>query len=389
MSNIIKTQSLLNQLKTITKSFEKVNKANGGNFNIFSVLHIETDEVRTHSRLIAELLSPNGTHGFNGKFLELFVKTIGIELDLNYNNCEIYVEKYVGPVTETTGGNIDILIQERGSVDNVIMIENKIYAGEQHNQLLRYHNAYPNGKLLYLTLDGKDSEQSSSEGYYESISYESEIIRWLEACKKEATDTPILRETLKQYINLIKKLTNQNLSSEMNTEIVKLLVENEDNFNSYETLLNIQNDIKNYVIQNKIIPVFKELKQEIDGFDFDENLANNIYTIYSDFCWVENDKLKSKNLKILFQFQRKNANNLIGGVRYRNENSDYTNLIENFKKQFNEKIEVENNWIYFWYRDFMNLDSNISDLKNFIFGNFKTDIKSKIETMLKLVDESF
>ncbi len=39
------------------------------------------------------------------------------------------------------------------------MIENKIYAGEQKNQLLRYHNAYREGKLLYLTLFGDESEQ--------------------------------------------------------------------------------------------------------------------------------------------------------------------------------------------------------------------------------------
>jgi len=39
-----------------------------GVVNIFSVLGLETAEVRTHSRLIAELLDPKGSHGLAARF---------------------------------------------------------------------------------------------------------------------------------------------------------------------------------------------------------------------------------------------------------------------------------------------------------------------------------
>ena len=71
-------KSLLSQVKTIAKSYEKLNVANGGNFNIFSVLRIESDEVATHSRFIAELINPQGTHGFKNQFLDVFIKVLEI-----------------------------------------------------------------------------------------------------------------------------------------------------------------------------------------------------------------------------------------------------------------------------------------------------------------------
>ena len=89
----------------------------------------------------------------------------------------------------------------------IIMIENKIYASEQPNQLLRYYNAFPNGKLFYLTLFGEESKQNFPKEKYNIISYENDIIIWLEECKKESVNIPILRESITQYINLIKKLS--------------------------------------------------------------------------------------------------------------------------------------------------------------------------------------
>ncbi len=80
-------------------------------FNIFSVLRIESDEVTTHSRFIAELLNPKGVHGLENQFLELFIKTLGIKTKLDTNNCTVSVEAYQGKVTETTDGSIDILVR--------------------------------------------------------------------------------------------------------------------------------------------------------------------------------------------------------------------------------------------------------------------------------------
>lgn len=42
-----------------------------------------------------------------------------------------------------------------------------------------------------------------------NISYEHHIINWLENCIKEVALLPTIRETIFQYLNLIKKLTLQ------------------------------------------------------------------------------------------------------------------------------------------------------------------------------------
>jgi len=58
---------LLEQAKIILDTRKKVFKTSAENFNVFSVLNIETNEVDTHSRILFELLSPNGSHGMGNR----------------------------------------------------------------------------------------------------------------------------------------------------------------------------------------------------------------------------------------------------------------------------------------------------------------------------------
>ena len=93
-----------------------------------------------------------------------------------------------------------------------IIIENKIYAIDQYHQLLRYNNygkqRFPKGfKLIYLTLDGHEASKDSlgdNEIDYHCISYKGHILNWLSKCVMLAYDKPLVRETISQYITLIK-----------------------------------------------------------------------------------------------------------------------------------------------------------------------------------------
>src|SRR5690554_2304270 len=163
----------LNEIKTIADSYKRMAEATGENFNIFSLLQVETDEVRTHSRFIAELLNPNGTHNQGDVFLKKFLQSFPQIEDFDTENTRVFVEYYVGKVEKEKGGQIDILLKDTSG--NVIMIENKIYAGEQADQLLRYKNAFPNGKLFFLTLKGNESNNIKKFEDYIPISYENDI----------------------------------------------------------------------------------------------------------------------------------------------------------------------------------------------------------------------
>ena len=66
-------QMLLEQVFTIRKAYELVAKNTGEKFNLFSILGMESLEVKTHSRFLAELLNNKGSHLRGSSFLELFI----------------------------------------------------------------------------------------------------------------------------------------------------------------------------------------------------------------------------------------------------------------------------------------------------------------------------
>lgn len=235
-------KQLLGQVSTIDNAYKIVKQNTGEDFNLFQILGMETAEVKTHSKFLAELLNPNGSHLQGDTFLKLFIEYLnnvqfieekenisslkGNQIELNSENAKVQVEKYIGKKTETDGGRIDITIEDNGK--NLICIENKIYAGEQDKQMLRYATfgeKYPKCHLFFLTLWGNETTTNEDKKVY-SISYKTHIIEWLELCKKEAVNLPILRETIGQYINLIRKLTHQTTNKNMEKEIQNLILKN-------------------------------------------------------------------------------------------------------------------------------------------------------------------
>ena len=234
-------QNFLTQISAIIRQYSKIAELTGENFNVFNILGLTTNEVRTHSAFIAELLNPNGSHGKKDTFLSLFLQQMEIK-DFYSEDARVVVEKHVGFISSDTteGGNIDIIAIDKDN--RAVIIENKIYAPDQPSQLLRYSNY---GKkfhgnsftLFYLTLDGKDANNESkcglSEEEFHRISYSIDILDWLEKCKEKSVDHPILRETITQYIFLIRLLTGQTTNNAMANEIVTKIVSNQEIFQPF------------------------------------------------------------------------------------------------------------------------------------------------------------
>lgn len=261
-------RTLLENVAIINKKYEEMAKTSGENFNVFSILNLKTNEVRTHSAFIAELLNPKGTHGLGGAFLKEFVAILKGKLpqsdkegflasiDFNPENCNnVAVEYWLGYKTETEGGYIDILLTDKHN--NHLIIENKIYAGDQKNQLLRYHSFNEKAPLIYLTLDGKTPSKWSTDGKENvlqnllCISYRDEIYKWLEACQKHAVNNPLVRETIKQYLNLIKILTHQTMETKEREEIIKEIAKSESQMTALQHLFegNIWAEMRKYQME--------------------------------------------------------------------------------------------------------------------------------------------
>ncbi len=244
-------EKLLNEIgKLVVAQNERTKErySHGELFNVFNILGLESKEVRLHSALLAELLRPNGMSGVGNAFQKAFLAILG--LPENYIvDGKVSVELSIGTTTDTEGGRIDIIMEDG---NHAIIIENKIYARDEPAQLLRYtnfaKNNYPYGyRLLYLTLDGKEASDDSAQGCpYQCISYKNEISKWLAECARISFDRPLVRETIRQYINLIKQLTNQSMGTLEDNKLVEL-VASPEHVAEYLMIINNQTAIENKI----------------------------------------------------------------------------------------------------------------------------------------------
>jgi hypothetical protein len=337
MSELIKKVTvLLKEVELLQKHQKEIEIIKGETFNIFSILGVESKENKTHSSFIAELLNPNGSHYMNAVFLEAFLKEINYKGNLDIASTTVHKEFHIAQRKDITGGRIDILIKDRNN--NFISIENKIYAGDQENQLIRYHN-YKKGKntLYYLSLEGGEASEHSTvhkkenntiialkngADYY-TLSYVNDILNWLDKCHKLAVDVPQLRDSIKQYILLIKKLTNQMIDPQ-NIAIKKILLENAEaaQFVS-ENFQKVKNEIKEKFRETVVF----ELKQKLDSTLFGFAYPNKVNTKGIAQIFVELKKLEETKFQFLIEsfsgYGHHNGSLFIGVLDHSNKQEKY------------------------------------------------------------------
>lgn len=144
-------KNLLIRVNSVVSKYKEIEKITGENFNIFSIMGMQSDEVRTHSAILAELLNPNGSHGLGSEPLELFVKQIySEEIGLDYKTTICSKEFYAGKINEdyTEGGRIDLLIKDKE--ETKLIIETKIHAREEKINCLGINKGFPNAKFVFL-----------------------------------------------------------------------------------------------------------------------------------------------------------------------------------------------------------------------------------------------
>ena len=236
----------LDSIALIVKKQQEIASIRGENYNLFKVIHMTSNETSVHSAFISDLLNPKGLHGMGDKFLRLFLDTINTHgFIFELLGCKAEIEKDIGPKTDTTGGRLDIYLTNQAG--QAIIIENKIYAGDQEAQILRYHNfAIKSHKnkhlLLYLSLDGlvHDIDYTTKGGAkldedFYTISYRDDILEWLYKCRQLAVDKPLLREGISHYINLVKYLTHTNMSAQATKEMTDIVVKDPEHIRNLNT----------------------------------------------------------------------------------------------------------------------------------------------------------
>ena len=319
-------QFLIKQIEIIEYKYQKINENSIENFNIFSILRRENDEVNLHSRFIYELLNPKGLHNQRDIFLKIFLDEMNIEY--NVNIFEVYKEQY----------NIDILLKSK---NQVIIIENKIDTQDHSNQLNRYVDIIKKQgynedeiKVIYLTLYGEEPNESIEDIIL--LSYSQDIKNWITKCIEKVAQKPTLRETLIQYLNLINKLTYKADNQGFIMEVKELLLQKEN----LKTILNIEDA----VIGAKIEIQLKFWKELLDYLQ-DAQYRFDFYSIYGD-----------RDIKAsVYKYYTKKKNRKDYGFEYQIDNNLYF------------FIEIRDNIYYgFYFKDNTNIDRQIEILDKLV-----------------------
>lgn len=212
-------QHLIDVLKINVDLIDESNrtaKENKENFNILECLtrfHLE----ELHSKFLGYLLDPKAEHDCGDIFLKFFLETIGVMGSSETTNATVVLERFIGRKDDTSNmyGFIDIYIE---TTSHIIVVENKLTAKDQEDQLLRYSNycnsINNNNKkvvLFYLTLWGSKSPEAEKEENqminYITISYRYTILQWLEKCMEwtELTNYKNILSGIKSYYDILKK----------------------------------------------------------------------------------------------------------------------------------------------------------------------------------------
>ncbi|MDH6306290.1 hypothetical protein M2459_002653 [Parabacteroides sp. PF5-5] len=398
--NTDREQSFLSRMAVIEYKYRMLDE-NKEQFNIFSALHKENDEVRLYSRFISVLLSPESRHKKNDVFLKLFLHTLSID-NFMVDKCKVYPSEY----NKSEYSEIDILIINRIS-KQAIIIENKIGAGdsnhEDEGQLERYFNLIhqkdgipkENIKVFYLTPDRRDPSDKSL-GKYETleningatIDYEHEILNWLDLCLKECINNPYLRESVLQFIDLIKYMTNSDNNIQERLEIIDLIASSLDNMRATKLLVENFKYVKWHTAWNfwkELADAFNKEGFKIDIRPTESNITNTThYEVYKKSYSSLNDYglylITSAGFKI-YIWNGTDDDWIYWGIIKSDITSNQLDLINEFMKTHPGYLKISelSYWKYFDLKD----DENIFFPDFLHEGTFNLINKQYREIMIK------
>ena len=257
-------------------------------YNIFTLFYKFSDEVNLHSNFIASLLDPNGDHYKGDLFLKLFLETCGID-DFSIDTSRATVFKEFK--------HIDIYISDG---KKHIILENKVYAKDQPTQIARYIEAikkegaedediyvlylHPDGELpkgdslggCKLNQDNTKLEKEGSSINFKVISYDKEILEWIDRCKNEVSNITDLNVFLSQY-----------------KDVIEMIYDRYKRIDKMETAKFVEIFKENYTAVSEIANNYQETRKKIID-EFFEKLSEKLKKVYNENCYkIGGEKIAS------------------------------------------------------------------------------------------------
>lgn len=366
----------------IIKKYEEENIKNGYGNNIYSMLNVERDEVMTHEETIYSIFQNQYNHEIKQKLFSAFMIAIELEEKYYYTEWDVEKEYFIGE------GRIDLFFH---SCDNTlaVIVELKIDAEDQENQLTRYYNFvkrnYVDFEIVYLTLDGRKPSEQSREGIPETYhiclrSFGEHIVKWLSACTDIFETYSIDTSLLKQYEILLKKITQETYRKH---EISKLFCDKDSllaGMALVEALPKAQEEIRRNFF-DKLEEKISEVESIYDFFEYgicvkviEFHARNSTYAVAMS---IETDY----RLEYCIFYTDKNDETIQSNVikeKYKKINGIVEETIEEL---FRTRVR-DNQYLSIYYQNVRNSRNQEYDLKNFdeICADLKDDIVMERET---------
>jgi len=325
-------------------------QATHGRFNLFTTLLGAHDEVRLHTRYLTHLLDPKGSHDCGPLFLDHFLNTVmqtavrvgenpdAIKFsDLKASGCRrVTNEHYTGGL-----GNIDIYLE----FDNaVLVIENKIWAGDQRGQLWRYAEYAKKQKksvyLFYLTLKGHPASKESlanpdddqdflDEGAVALISYDDHLLKWLEKCLKETYSFININQALQQYETVVNQLLGNTLKRSDMKEIKEEIEKNPEIVRNSKQIHQALQAVEDDCVKVFFEDLTRELKAKGEGFLLERkwgDTSDPAHTGRGNVGWSLTDD-------VIVEYRPKHKHLFVGAfLHYKNKSPDVSSIIQDIAK---------------------------------------------------------
>ena len=225
---------LCNTIVKVDKTVDEKRRKTAGTMNIAEIMNRHRLE-NQHSNILSFLIDPDEKHNhieYGESFLFLLK-----EKGLKIKGSKIFSVTREDSTDEYR--RMDLLIE---TDTDFIIIENKIGAGDQQNQINDYvsflerkTNAPDKIFIVYLTLFGDEPSKKSismemlnelkKSKKFISLSYSDDIISWLEKLQVSKEET-ILQSGINQYIDVVKGITHKrkeifNMKQAVSKELLK------------------------------------------------------------------------------------------------------------------------------------------------------------------------
>ena len=287
-------------------------------FTIFD--YLRRDEMGV-SRIIADLLNPNASHGQGSTFLKEFAKKIGQGWISLANDWKVSTEKPVNGQRR-----IDIYLE---SSDGIIGIENKPWAIDQKDQLIDYANYlkehHERWLLIYLG-NGEPSAESITKENRERLTLSGNLIccnffelsNWLDDCAIK-TKALNVRVFVDEFNNFIRRNINGELDMSEEKEVLEEIRKSLSNISAAFHISNAMSKLKQDLLQ--LLHDQLETKFSENGFLLVwDNGMNSAWMKYTGFG-VKFNSQQDKYLR--FEFDGASLQQALWGIRRTDESVEY------------------------------------------------------------------